>query len=87
MELICGKEAGEMFSADARALEAGAWRLGSAGAHAKFEAPHEVRNARTGALGNLGDKLLGTRENYEEKLKNAAGKQPGLELAKLLFVL
>lgn len=29
MELLCGaKEAGELFSADARALDAGTWRLG-----------------------------------------------------------
>ena len=86
MELICGKEAGELFSADIGALDNGTWRLG-AGRPAKFEPPQEVRNARTGALGGLGDKMLATRENYEEKLKQAAGNQPGLTLARLLAVI
>ena len=73
MELICGKEAGELYSADMRALENGTWRLDGA-RPMKFEAPLEVRNARTGNLGSIGDKMLATRENYEEKLKQAAGK-------------
>ena len=86
MELICGKEAGELFSADVQALETGTWSL-SGKAPAKFVPPLDVRNARTAYLGNLGEKMLATRENYEEKLKQAAGRQPGLDLARLLAVL